>query len=190
MAATLRKRLLSCSFTCAALAAAAPAAAAPANAAEPPPKAKPAHAIQADLGLAVVGLAYEHLFAPRVAMQFEAQIFGTWFGPIVDLPNLRGLGGQLRPTFFLTEDGPRGLYVAPFLRIDRVTAEKDGASGSGVGYSTGVFAGYSFLFGERVNLRVGGGAQYMSYVVDVAPQKRVAFKTPFPALDLVLGYVF
>ncbi|MBX3263650.1 MAG: hypothetical protein KF782_28520 [Labilithrix sp.] len=173
------------------LAAAAPARAAdaPAPSSTAPAPPRRTDAVQLDLGLAVVGLAYERLFDPRVALQVEAQIFGTWFGPLVDLPNLRGFGGQVRPTVFLTDDGPRGVYVAPFVRIDRVTAEEDGRSGHGVGFSTGAFVGYSFLLAERLNLRVGAGPQYMSYVVDVG-RRRVAFQTMFPALDLVVGYVF
>ncbi len=145
--------------------------------------------MQLDLGLAVVGLAYERVLSPRVALQLEAQVFGTWFGPAFDLPNLRGLGGQLRPSFFLTEDAPRGVYVAPFLRIDRVTATKDDLSGSAVGFSSGVFGGYSWLFAERVNLRLGAGVQYMAYDVPVGLE-RVRFRTLFPALDLVVGWVF
>jgi hypothetical protein len=147
------------------------------------------NAVQLDLGLAVVGLAYERILHPRVAVQLEAQIFGTWFGPIVDLPNMRGFGGQIRPSLFLTGDAPRGVYVAPFTRVDRVSSTANDVTGSAVGFSAGVFAGYSFLFAERFNLRVGAGAQYMSYVVDAAGT-RIAFKTFFPALDLVVGYQF
>lgn len=147
------------------------------------------NAVQLDLGLAVIGLAYERIVHPRVAVQLEAQIFGTWFGPLVDLPNMRGFGGQVRPSFFVTEDAPRGVYVAPFTRVDGVSSSANGVTGSAVGFSAGVFAGYAFLFAERVNLRVGAGAQYMSYVVDAAGT-RIAFKTFFPALDLVVGYQF
>ncbi|MBX3213381.1 MAG: hypothetical protein KF850_15195 [Labilithrix sp.] len=184
----MRSLLASSSCFVLALLAAAPARAAD-DAAPAPERPRRANAVQLDLGLAVVGLAYERLFDPRVALQVEAQIFATWFGPLVDLPNLRGVGGQVRPTIFLTDDGPRGVYAAPFLRIDRVTADKDGQSGHGVGFSTGAFVGYSFLLADRVNLRIGAGPQYMSYVVDVGRQ-RVAFQTLFPALDLVVGYVF
>ena len=154
---------------------------APARAAEAPPR----NAIQADLGLAVVGLAYERVVHDRVAIQIEAQIFGIWWAD----PKFTGAGGQLRPTFFLTDDAPRGVYVAPFVRVDRVTASADGPKGSGVGWSLGAFVGYSFLFGEHVNLRVGAGAQYMSYSVDTHPVV-VEWKKPYPALDLVVGYAF
>lgn len=157
---------------------------------EPPPPPSRPNAVQLDLGLAVIGLAYERIFHPRFAVQVEAQIFGTWFGPIVDLPNMRGFGGQIRPSFFVTGDAPRGVYVAPFTRVDRVSSTTtNDVTGSAVGFSSGVFAGYSFLFADRVDLRIGTGAQYMSYVVD-AGGTRIAFKTFFPALDLVVGYQF
>jgi hypothetical protein len=102
---------------------------------------------------------------------------------------MRGFGGQVRPSIFLSEEGPKGVYVAPFVRVDRVTTDVNGTSGDTVGFSAGAFAGYSFLFGERVNLRIGAGAQYMRYVVEVNGATE-SFDTPFPALDLVLGYVF
>ena len=142
------------------------------------------------LGLGVIGLAYERAVARWMTVQLEAHIFGTWFGPIVaDFPNFTGLGGQIRPSVFLIGDAPRGVYVAPYLRVERVTAEVDGATGSNVGWSAGAFGGYSFLFGERFNLRVGAGAQYLSYVVHVEGT-RLAFKSVFPALILVVGVVF
>ena len=147
------------------------------------------NAVQLDLGLAVIGLAYERILQPRFAVQLEAQIFGTWFGPAFDLPNMRGFGGQIRPTLFLTDDAPRGVYLAPFTRIDHVSATANDVTGSAVGFSSGVFAGYSFLFADRFNLRIGAGAQYMRYVVD-AGGTRLAFKTFFPSLDLVVGFVF
>src|SRR5687767_9472907 len=78
------------------------------------PAAERKNAIQADLGLAVVGLAYERMLLPRIALQLEAQIFGTWFGPMFDLPNFSGVGAQVRPTWFVTGDehaGPRGVYL-------------------------------------------------------------------------------
>jgi hypothetical protein len=153
-----------------------------------PPPTYP-NAVQLDLGLGVIGLAYERALHARIAVQLEAHIFGTWFGPLFDLPNVRGFGGQIRPSFFLTDDGQRGLYVAPYVRVNRVSATANDATGHAVGFSTGIFGGYSIFFGEHVNLRIGAGAQYMSYVVDVAGT-RVAFKTVFPALDLVLGYAF
>jgi hypothetical protein len=156
------------------------------------------HQMQADLGLGVIGLAYEYMFEARIALQLEANIFGTWFGPVFSdtLPNLRGFGGQVRPTFFLSDQAPGGIYVAPFIRMARVTGEDDrGLRGSGIGWSIGSWIGYSFLFLEdRVNLRVGAGLQYLSYGVDIPTGSltpvRQEFDTLFPAIDLVVGYRF
>lgn len=154
-----------------------------------PPAQRRVNAVQLDLGLAVIGLAYERVLADTVAMQLELQVFGTWFGPLVGQGNLTGFGAQVRPSFFPFGHAPRGLYIAPYLRVDRVTGEANGKTGSGIGASYGGFVGYSFILWEQFNVRVGGGAQYLSYAVD-AGGTRVEMRTFFPAADLVLGWVF
>lgn len=151
--------------------------------------AHPENAVQLDLGLAVVGLAYERVLDERVALQVEGHIFGTWFGPAFDEPNLSGFGFGFRPTLFLTGDAPRGAYVAPFLRVDRVKSDDAGAT-STWGYSTGGFVGYSWLFNDVFNVRLGAGAQWFAYEPLKTGNQRAAFKTFFPALDLVVGYAF
>src|SRR5258705_3325714 len=56
--------------------------------------------IQADLGLAVVGLGYERPVAAHVAVQLEAQIFGTYFLPWFDAgDDVQGLGFETRVTW-------------------------------------------------------------------------------------------
>ena len=147
------------------------------------------NAVQLDLGLAVIGLAYERVLADTIALQLELQIFGTWFGPYFDYPNLSGFGAQIRSSVFPFGHAPRGLYIAPFVRANRVTGEANGEMGSAVGASYGAFLGYSFLFWQRWNVRVGAGAQYMSYAVD-AGATRLEMRTFFPALDLVAGVRF
>jgi hypothetical protein len=144
------------------------------------------HAIQLDLGLAVVGLAYERRIATQIAIQLEGHVFGTWFGPMVGLPNLSGYGAGIRPTFFLSDEPSSG-YVAPFLRVDRVSVDKTGATQE-LGYSTGAFFGYSVSAGH-FNVRAGAGLQWMAYDVFVGP-RRESVNTFFPALDLVVGYAF
>jgi hypothetical protein len=174
--------------------AAAPAPApAPTEDAAPEPERR--NAVQLDLGLAVVGLAYERMFGLWYALQIEAHVFGTWFGPTFDRPNLNGFGGQIRPTVFLyrstADSEPRGIYLAPFFRAERVTGDANDISGHTFGWSAGAWGGYSFVFGKRFNLRLGGGLQYMHYVIDAdGARPRIAFKTLFPALDLVAGFLF
>lgn len=141
------------------------------------------NAVQLDLGLAVVGLAYERRLGARFAVQLEGQVFGTWF---LD-PYLRGAGVQVRPTVFLGREPPRGLYVAAYGRLDQVTDDDTDAEGHA--RSVGGLVGWSFLFGARYNVRVGAGVQVMHYEVELdgvsSSDNRV-----LPALDLVLGWQF
>ena len=143
-----------------------------------PSRAAP-NAVAADLGLAVLGLGYERLLTPAVAIEVEAQYFSIWWAE----PHFRGFGAQLRPTFFPLGEGPRGLYLSPFGRVHRVTAEE--TSGASVGASVGAFAGWAFVFGDWLDLRVGAGAQYMGYAIGAVEWKKV-----YPALDLVVGLRF
>jgi hypothetical protein len=147
------------------------------------------NSVQLDLGLAVVGLAYERVLADTIALQLELHVFGTWFGPPFGWANLSGLGAQIRSSVFPFGRAPGGLYIAPYVRAARVTGEANGEMGSAIGASYGGFLGYSFLFWDRFNVRVGAGAQYMSYAVN-AGGARLEMKTFFPALDLVAGFRF
>jgi hypothetical protein len=152
------------------------------------------NAVQADLGLAVVGLGYERVLGDHLSLQPSLHVFGTWFGPIFGEPRFSGFGGQLRASYFPLGGAPGGLYVAPFVRVERVTAADEGYDRPTVGWSAGAFVGWSFLLGDRWNLRVGAGAQYMRYVARPRPENvdgpDVAFDTPFPALDAIVGYRF
>ena len=156
--------------------------------AEPTTEPTTAPELQLDLGLAVVSAAYEHPLGQHLAVQVEAGVFSTYFAPWFDAGDeVMGFGGGIRPTLFLS-DGGRGWYIAPFLRVARVTGTADsGATGSGVGFSSGVFAGHAFGLTERLDLRIGAGVQYMRYFVDTAAGQ-VGLSTPFIALDIVVGY--
>ncbi|MDB4960074.1 MAG: hypothetical protein JWP01_73 [Myxococcales bacterium] len=148
------------------------------------PQAHLAPQLQADLGLTVVAIGYEHPIADHLAIQIEAGIFGTYFLPWFDLgDDVKGIGGGVRPTWFARESG-RGFYVAPYVRVEGVRGETaDGESHDGLAIAGGVFAGWAFGLTERLDLRVGGGAQYI--YVDAGP---LSASTPFVAIDLVVGY--
>jgi hypothetical protein len=146
---------------------------------EPPP---PRHAVQLDLGLAVIGLAYERAVSPRLRVQLEAQYFDTWFIE----PHLRGAGLQVRPTVFVDRTPGRGLYLALYGRIDRVSATVAGQDGTGWARSVGGFAGYALPFAGRWDLRIGIGLQHLHYDLGVAGAEGVGDRL-LPALDLVLG---
>lgn len=138
--------------------------------------------LQIDGGLSVIGPGYEQPILDRVSLGIEAFVFGTYFLPWFDLgEDLKGFGAGLRPTWFAHANG-RGLYVAPYFRAMLVDDESiTGADGFAL--STGAFVGWAFGLGERLDLRVGGGVQYIHAKVD-----DIAFGTPFVAIDALLGY--
>ena len=140
-----------------------------------------AHADQlhADLGLAVVGAGYEIDATENLAVQVEAQAFSTYFLPWFSSgSSLAGFGGQVRITWF-SRLSQHGFYIAPYLRVDSVSDDHTRA----VGFCAGGFAGWAFPISDQLDVRIGGGAQYMRYILDASK-----VDTPFVALDLVVGY--
>lgn len=140
--------------------------------------------LQADLGLTVVNAGYEQPLGDHGAVQLEAGIFGTYFLPWFDLgDDVVGFGGGVRTTWFARDTG-RGPYVAAYLRVNRISGDDAaGAEHTGIGVTAGAFVGWAFGLTERLDLRVGAGAQYIH--LDAGP---LAASTPFVALDLVVGY--
>ena len=127
--------------------------------------------LQADLGLSVICIGYEHPLGDHVAGFAGAGIFGTYFLPWFDAgDNVTGGVGDLRVTWF-PQDDEHGLYVTPYLRAGYA---------SGAAVTGGVFVGYAARLTSELDLRIGAGGQYM-YIRDHA-------NTPFVALDLALGW--
>ncbi len=180
---TFAVRLVTVAATGAATVAATVAVAAGSASAEP---SQLAPQVQADLGLSVIGAGYEHPIGEHISLQGELIVFGTYFLPWFDRgEDVKGLGLGVRPTWFQRSTG-RGLYVAPYVRVAGVDATSLTGFG-GLGIATGVFVGWAFGLSERLDLRVGGGAQYIYSSVDV-PDATLRTSTPFVALDAVLGY--
>jgi hypothetical protein len=142
--------------------------------------------VQIDGGLSVIGAGYEHPVAANFAIQGEAFIFGTYFLPWFDRGHdVKGFGVGIRPTWFANESG-HGLYVSPFVR--GVSADKSSPfGGGGSGLEAGVFVGWAFRLSDKLDLRVGGGAQYI-YTHVVEEDQVFTTSTPFVALDAVLGW--
>ncbi len=157
--------------------------AATAAAAEPTEPAALAAQAHADLGLSVVGVGYERPVAAHVAIEGQAGIFGTYFLPWFDRgDDVKGLQLGARVTWFARTTG-HGLYVAPYLRGVAVRGGEGGQSGEGLGVTAGVFAGWAFRLGARLDLRAGAGAQVIHFDADP-----FSASTPFVALDVLLGY--
>ncbi|MDQ3339179.1 MAG: hypothetical protein M4D80_28795 [Myxococcota bacterium] len=142
--------------------------------------------LQIDGGLSVIGPAYEHPITKHIAVSVEVFIFGTYFLPWFDAgEDVKGFGGGVRPTWFARESG-HGLYVAPYFRVVGVDDESIGGA-SGMGFTTGVFVGWAFRLSEKLDLRLGGGAQYIRFRAD-GPDGQLSTGTPFVAIDGLLGY--
>lgn len=148
--------------------------------AEPVARGPQAHA---DLGLSVVGFGYERPVSAHLAVEGQGGIFGTYFLPWFDRgDDVQGLQAGARVTWFARASG-HGLYVAPYVRGVAVRGAQDGQEGTGLGGSAGVFAGWALPLTPRVDLRVGGGVQYIYF--DAGP---LSASTPFVAIDALLGY--
>lgn len=145
-----------------------------------------AQQVQIDGGLSVIGVGFEIPAAPHFALQIETFVFGTYFLPWFDLgEDVKGIGGGFRPTWFANENG-RGLYVSPYVR-GAFVGQSSLFAGDGFALTTGVFAGWAFGLTDRLDLRVGGGIQYIRARLDT-DEGTTKFSTPFVAIDAVLGY--
>jgi hypothetical protein len=144
--------------------------------------------IQADLGLSVICVGYEHpMWNKPVSVFIGGGIFGSYFLPWFDRGDETiGAVGDLRVTWFPRSDDGRGLYVTPYLRAGYASGEDadTGASGGGVVVTSGVFVGYGFRLSNRLDLRVGAGGQY----IYIGGDNGVGASTPFVALDIALGF--
>jgi hypothetical protein len=139
--------------------------------------------LQIDGGLSVIGPGYEHPLGKHVSVQIEAFVFGTYFLPWFDLgEDVKGFGAGLRPTWFARESG-LGFYVTPYLR-GVIVDDESIVGATGRGFSVGIFAGWAFRLSPTLDLRVGGGAQY----IQASTEMTDSFGTPFVALDATLGY--
>jgi hypothetical protein len=194
---TSRLQVLAIIATSAALAFSTSAALAdePPASSEPPSFGTLRPQLQADVGLSVVLLAFEHPIGRQLAVELGAGIFGTYFLPWFDLGDeVRGLALGGRLTWFARRDG-RGLYVAGYARGVAVRGDAPAdagfsGTGDGFGFTTGAVVGWAFGLTQRLDLRVGAGAQYIRYALDVddVSNSRFATSTPFLALDAVLGW--
>lgn len=151
-----------------------------------PAAAEPRPQLQADVGLSVVAVGYEHPLGEHAAVMVGGGLFGTYFLPWFDLgDNVIGGVGDLRVTWF-SGAGGHGLYVTPYVRAGYASGKDDDTKLDGAGpvVTGGIFVGYAFPLTAKLDLRLGGGAQY----IEIAGDHDVGASTPFVALDATLGY--
>ena len=156
----------------------------------------PRNAMQADLGLTVIGFGYERVVAPQLALGAMVTTMGTWFGPTYDQPWMGGHGVGVRATWFPRATASRGLYVAPYVRAIAASVKQD-TDGNDVdggttrlGVTGGVFVGYAWLLAGHWQVRAGVGVQYIDLAAADADGNPIAFRSAWPAIDAVVGYAF
>jgi len=144
--------------------------------------------VQADLGLTVVAAGYEQPIADRIHLAVEGGLFGTYFLPWFDLgDNVIGAIGGVRTTWFQKPD-LHGLYVAPYVRAGYIAGEHEGGvegiKGDGAAVTVGAFVGWALPATKQLDIRIGGGAQY----IYISGSQGLEASTPFIALDFVVAY--
>jgi hypothetical protein len=142
--------------------------------------------LQADLGLSVAAIGYEHPLGAHVSAMIGGGLFGTYFLPWFDLgDNVVGAVGDLRVTWF-PRDHEHGIYVTPYVRAGYAsgTHEDTMVDGAGLVLTTGLFIGYGVRLTDKLDLRVGAGGQY----IYIRGAHDVGASTPFVALDTTLGF--
>lgn len=150
--------------------------------------------LQLDLGLSVIAAGFEFPVAKQLALQLEVGIFGTYFLPWFERgDDVAGAVAGVRGTWFANPDG-HGLYVTPYLRAGYGRGENDDGGRPGEAAMTssatfvavGGFVGWALALSSRIDLRIGGGLQFI--YLDGAGESALGAATPFLALDLALGY--
>ncbi len=141
------------------------------------------HSLQADLGLAVAGIAYEHRFIPAHWFAVRGALQATY--PWYTGKDVKGISLELRPMFYF--GSLNAFYVSPFFRAASIRTTE---GGSYPGWTAGITAGYTHHFGAHWMGRVGAGAQYFAYAHFVDATKEVGLAGVWPDVDLVVGYRF
>ncbi len=149
---------------------------------------RPPFELQADLGLAVIGIGIEHAVAPQLAVAAEVFTTGTYFLPWFSLgPNAQGFGAGVRLTW-LEHAATRGLYGVALLRFSGVSTD---GSDTFLMTEVGLAAGYAFPLTRKLDLRLGLGVIAFHgagtvHATGMSGPTNVG--APFAQLDAVLGY--
>jgi hypothetical protein len=149
------------------------------------------------MALGVFGVGYERVLHDRVSIQIEGQYTNMWYTD----DDTWAAGAGLRPFFFFFRPAPGGMYLSPMVSAAYAKAYSGNATGTGVGWSVGALIGYSWLIGNFMTIRAGGGIQYISIKAEAEANSEtggiytessasIGFSGVLPALDFSLGFVF
>ena len=135
----------------------------------------------------IFGLGYERVLSRYASLRIGAQYSNPW-----DNDDIWGVGGEIRPYFYLLGRAPTGLYIAPLFRGAFARGEKGSASGSGFAWAAGGTIGWAWLLGP-VDLRIGLGALYLDMQVtakDGTDTLKLGSSGVAATGDLSIGFAF
>lgn len=139
--------------------------------------------VHADLGLAILGVAYERVLTPRLSLRLAGQYNRPWYTD----SDTRAAAVEIRPMLFPLGRGPRGLYLSGFARVAFVRAQDNAdAPVTGPGWTAGATVGYGLRLPRGWLLRLGAGFQYWAYRLDAEPED-AGLGGPHIALDAMLA---
>ena len=139
----------------------------------------------------IVSVEYERAVHDRVSLFLQPSVI-AFKGAYPKLPedsSLWGLGANAGARLFVTGRAPEGFWIGPQAGVAYVNATLHDVNGSAVGYSAGGLVGYTWLFGDVVDLSVGGGAGYVNTKVRVEDSE-VGYEGVEPLLRLAVGVAF
>jgi hypothetical protein len=134
--------------------------------ADPPRCDRRPNALVADLGLHVVNVGFDRSLGCHVSLQGSAGLYVPW----VVNRDLFGLGGgvarevgggvvRVRAFLHPAGEGRAGFWVSPFAQGGVAFAPRGDQRVTGVAFSVGAAAGYTWALGARWLLSLGAGAQ-------------------------------
>jgi len=160
------------------------------------PRPPPENVVGLDLGLHVVGIAYQRKLTPWLSGQIAVDPYLPWtqnlhlFQPEpAPQTDVAGLVLRHRAFFHPLRTAPAGFWISPFVQYGLVLATRAGEPRWGGVGAAGLSLGYSFLIARAVHLTVGAGAQFHAANV-TGGVGSPSFAGFYPHLDLGLGYAF
>lgn len=144
------------------------------------------------------------VFARTIAVEYERGVgrFGVHLGGAVTLGDFDAgetsgdylaLAATLGVRFYPWSEGPVGAFVGPYASLGWVDAESGGERASGLGWSVGAMAGWTWVFGSVFALSLGAGAVYYRHDIDpdgAGGEPAKGRSGLFPATRLGVGAAF
>lgn len=141
------------------------------------------------------------VYARTIALEYERGVghVGLHLGAALTLGSFDlsersgdylGVAVTLGARFYPWTEAPAGPFIGPFASVGWVEAQDGVQRASGVGWSVGAMAGWTWLLGSVFALSLGAGAAWYAYDIDGADGATVGRAGFLPAVRLAVGAAF